>query len=495
MKHRSRYLTVLSALCLLLALAFSVTACDKDNGTAQDTSLTDGDTFPDTAAPTEPVTAEKETEPMTEPDTTASVTTEAPTEPVTEPETEKVPDGTLPFVPSHPETIENDWKAMWLSQFDLTQMYCSGGGQRSEKEFRSRIVKVLDNVAADGYNTVVVQVRPYADSMYPSEISPPSRYTTGGYNKDFTYDPFAIIIEVAHEKGLSVHAWINPMRGMTVSEIQQVDAKYTIRQWYDDPALRGDYLVTVSDRLYLNPAHPEVRRLIVDGVSEILANYEVDGIHMDDYFYPTTDVSFDEKAYAAYQAEGGSSALSDWRRENLDKLVSEIYAAVKSHDLRALFGISPAGVIDTVYQKQYADVYNWCANPGYIDYICPQVYFGFEHATCDFVKVCNTWQSIIKTDYVSLIIGMSFGKAVSGYDQWAGSGKNEWAEHKDIMYRSLAHTTTLETCVGINVFCYQHLFDIASGSILPASQEEHEAFSELLKTVTWHEADGGSDNE
>ncbi len=489
MKLLSKSIVLLS-LCLLFALSLGLlTACDSDS-TTTDTTESDGvAATTENELPTEPETPTetvKETEPMTEPETTVPATEPA-TEPVTEPETEKTPDGTLPFVPSNPETIDTDWKAIWLSQFDLTSMYLAGSAQRPEADFRRRMETVLDNVVADGYNTIIVQLRPYADSMYPSELYPPSRYTVGSYSGTFTYDPFAIIMELAGERSLSVHAWINPMRGMTQAELAQVDDRYVIKQWYNDTAKRGDYLVLVGDRWYLNPAHAEVRRLIADGITEILENYEVDGIHMDDYFYPTTDASFDQKAYNAYKADGGTDALADWRRGNLDSLVSELYATVKSADLRALFGISPSGVIKTVYNSHYADIYNWCANPGYIDYICPQVYFGFEHATCDFVSVCDTWQDIIKTPYVSLIIGMSFGKAASGVDQWAGVGKNEWSEHKDILVRELAHTVTLDKCVGVTVFCYQHLFVIQSGQILPATQTEHEAFRELLQTVTWHE--------
>lgn len=495
MKRFLKIAGVLACLCLTVTLLISLCACNdgKTENTAPGTSA---EATPDpTVEPTEPPT-EKETEPMSEPVTTASVTTEAPTETPTEPETEteteteKVPDGTLPFVPSHPETISEDWKAIWLSQFDLTQMYVENGQQRPEADFRRRMVTVLDNVAGDGFNTVILQLRPYADSMYPSAYYPPSRYTVGSYDGEFTYDPIAVIMELCAERELSVHGWINPMRGMTDEEIRRVDDSYLIKQWYNDAAKRGDYLVFVNKNWYLNVAHPEVRQLICDGAAEILERYDMAGIHMDDYFYPTTDVSFDAKAYNAYKSAGGEKNLSDWRKENLDKLVSELYATVKAHDLRALFGISPSGVMDKVLNEHYADVVNWCGNPGYLDYICPQVYFGFEHATCAFDKTCEKWQDIIKTDYVSLIIGMSFGKAASGVDNWAGAaGKDEWTRHKDILLRSLQYTERLDKCVGVTVFCYQHLWTIANGTVLPATQTEHESFAAYLKEVTWQKAE------
>ena len=489
MNRFAKYAGRAALLCLcLLLLSVTLAACDGA-GTPEETTP---DITPEiTDTPTDPPT-EKETEPMTEPATTEEVTTE---EITTEEETtERTPDGTIPFVPDHPETIDSDWKAIWLSQFDLQSIYTSGSTQRPEADFRKRMETVLDNVAGDGYNTVVLQLRPYADSMYPSEIYPPSRYSMGSYAGEFTYDPIAIVVDMCHERGLSVHGWINPMRGMTEDEIKQVDDKYLIKQWYNDSSKKGDYIVFVSKNWYLNIAHPEVRKLICDGAAEILAKYEMDGIHMDDYFYPTTDASFDSKAYNAYKKEGGKLSLADWRKDSLSTLVAELYATVKTHDLRALFGISPAGNINTVRDSHYADVDKWCGNPGYIDYICPQVYFGFEHASWDFVKTCKIWQDIIKTDYVSLIVGMSFGKAVAGVDNYAGAaGKDEWTRHKDIMLRSLQHTETLEKCVGVTVFCYQHLWDRSSGAVVAASKQEHEAFAAYLKEVTWHKETAEAD--
>ena len=412
--------------------------------------------------------------------------TEEQTIPVTAP-AERVPDGTIPFVPDHPETIDSDWKAIWLSQFDLQSIYTNGGAQRSEADFRNRMNQVLNNVVNDGYNTVVLQLRPNADSIYPSNVYPASKYAVGSYANGFAYDPVAIIMELCKARGLSVHGWINPMRGMSDAELQQVSNSYRIKQWYNDSTKRGDYLVLVGSTWYLNVAHPEVRKLICDGAAEILAKYDMDGIHMDDYFYPTTDASFDSKAYNAYKSAGGTLSLSDWRKDCLSTLVAELYATVKTHDLRALFGISPAGNINTVVDSQYADVRKWCANPGYIDYICPQVYFGFEHASWAFDKTCLIWQDIIKTDYVSLIIGVTFGKALSGVDNYAGAaGKDEWTRHKDVLLRSLQYTQQLDKCVGITVFCYQHLWSPSSGSIVPETQQEHEAFAAYLKVVTWH---------
>lgn len=383
-----------------------------------------------------------------------------------------------------------DFKAMWLSQFDMQNIYVSGGVQRGEASFRTYAKQIVRNIKTIGFNTIIVQVRPYADSMYPSEYYPMSSMVVGSYGREAEYDPFEIILKAAHDEGLSVQAWINPMRAMLDSQIGSVDSKYLIKQWYDDKNYRGKYIVNFKERWYLNPAYEEVRQLIIDGAREILEKYEVDGLHMDDYFYPEgIDASFDSAAYAAYVKSGGRAALADWRREQLSILVSGLWSAVKEHNEALLFGISPAGNFNTVYDKLFADIYEWCRSPGYIDYICPQAYFGFEHATCDYVKVVTTYQSMIKTETVKLIIGMSFGKAKSGYDggedQWAGGGRREWIENRDILVRELEYTKRLEKCTGIAVFCYQYFHDPVSGAEVRETADERALFVPLLKTTTW----------
>ena len=163
---------------LLLTATLPLVSCDKTQNTPPEDS-------------TEEVATETETEPMTEEITTEEITTEEVT--TEEVVVERVPDGTIPFVPDHPETISADWKAIWLSQFDLQPIYTDGNKQRAEADFRSRMEQVLDNVVSDGFNTVVLQLRPYADSMYPSDVYPPSKYSMGSYAGEFTYDPIAII--------------------------------------------------------------------------------------------------------------------------------------------------------------------------------------------------------------------------------------------------------------------------------------------------------------
>ena len=383
----------------------------------------------------------------------------------------------------------SDFKAMWLSQYDLNKVYCSGSKQRSEESFTKYMVQILENVKSVGINTIIVQVRPNADSMYPSEYYPMSIYVVGSYGNEADYDPFEIIVEKAHELGLSVQAWINPLRGMSDANITKIPEKYQIRRWYNDKVTKGKQLVLKSGTWYLNPAYEDVRQLIIDGAREILEKYDVDGLHMDDYFYPTTDTSFDSAAYNQYLSGGGKQSLANWRRANLNALVSGLWNMVKQHNPELLFGISPAGNFNTVYDSHYADIYEWCSKQGYIDYICPQAYFGLEHGSYDFVKVVSKYHSMIKTDSVKLIVGMTLGKAFSASkgetDKYAGSGAREWIENKDVLKRELERTKDFEKCTGVAYFCYQYFFDPISGVQVSGTLKERQNFLPVLQSITW----------
>ena len=373
-------------------------------------------------------------------------------------------------------------KAMWLSQYDLCDVY-----KTDSKAFKARISEIFDNCISLGINTVIVQVRPNADSMYPSEYFAPSSYVVGEYGNDFEYDPFLITVEEAHKRELSIHAWINPLRAMKESEISLIGDEYQLKKWWKSPDLRELFLPIVDGRIYLNPAYSEVRELIIDGACEIIQKYRVDGIHMDDYFYPTTDESFDKEAYLIY---GNGMPLGDFRRNNINLLVSELYSAVKEENENLLFGISPAGTIDKDYSELYADVYTWCKTDGYVDYICPQLYFGFEHKACAFDALLDTWDSIVKSDSVSLLVGLSLGKAVDAQngigDRWAGdSGYGEWMRHNDIIKRSLEYTKTAKSCVGVVFFSYQYFFDPKTDAENPYSKAEKDNFLPLLKSIKW----------
>lgn len=305
---------------------------------------------------------------------------------------------------------------IWLPYMDFeSYMY-----RKSEEEFRISAKELLENAGENGVNTVYFHVHPNGDAYYDSEIFP------GGVYLDGNYDPLAIMTETAHSMGISLHAWINPLRLQTDEQMSRLEDDFIVKKWIDEgsPNVR-----LVDGRWYLNPAYDEVIDLVSEAVEEILDKYQVDGIHIDDYFYPTQAADFDSEAFES----SGETDLSAWRRDNVNRMVRAIYDTVKRHGGRLKFGISPQGNIETDVNRLYADVELWCREDGYADYIVPQIYYGFRNETCPFEPTLRRWEEMCGDSDISLIIGLA-GYKVGEKDQWAGeSGENEWIEDPDVL--------------------------------------------------------------
>lgn len=365
---------------------------------------------------------------------------------------------------------EDEVQAIWISFLDL-QKILSG---QSESAFTANVREMYQNCLDAGLNTVIVQVRPYGDSFYPSEYFPWSYYAGGAIGRDPGFDPLQILLDEAHSMGLTFEAWVNPLRLMLESEITSVSAEYPVRQWYDDAEKRAENLISYGGRLYLNPASAEARQLVCDGVTEILENYDVDGIHIDDYFYPSSlPFSYDADSYAA---SGSSLSQADWRRANITNLVGEMYDTIKAHDPSVTFGISPRGIVEQDYDLIYADVAYWASHEGYCDYLAPQIYYGFEHATADYASVLKEWSDMTTASGVSLRIGLAAYKSGST-DQYAGSGSTEWTESTDIIARQIDLSRQYENVDGIILFRYEQIFVSPNASM----QVEKKNFTALLQ--------------
>lgn len=358
-------------------------------------------------------------------------------------------------------------KGIWISQFD-TNIFCAGGKQRDINNFKSRVEKICKAISETGFNTVVLQVRPYGDSYFPSEIYTPSSFVVGAYGRDFKYDPFRIFIDIAHEYNLSVHAWINPMRLMTTSEIEKVSTDYVIGEWYQNEELRNKYFSTFDGRYYLVPGFEETRKLVADGVTEICKNYNVDAVHIDDYFYPTNNPAFDAAHYETVKDE--YTSLVTYRLEKVNQLVNGIYKAVKAVDESILFGISPAGSINNNLTTLYADVRTWGSRTGFCDYIAPQVYWGFEHPNDKqkFDLCTEAWENICTEPSVKLVVGMGIYRANGA----SSSGEfAEYFENKDVIKRQLEYLEGRERVSGFIMYSFQDLFDDYGRSTAPLKLE------------------------
>ena len=341
-------------------------------------------------------------------------------------------------------------KGVWISYIELSSVLTG----KSKSEFTAAIKKMYQNCVDMGLNTVFIHARSHGDAYYKSDVYPWSKYVTGTIGGTPDYDPFAIMVEQAHAYGLSIHAWINPLRLCSDSEIASVSSEYAVGSWYQSSATRGKYVVKVGSYWYLNPAYEEVTDLIAAGAAEIVAKYNVDGLHIDDYFYPTTDASFDSDAFAA----SGYSSLSAFRLSNCDRLVSSLYSAVKGANSSAWFGVSTQGNIDNNYTYMYADVKKWCSNSGYVDYMAPQIYYGFKNSALSFTYNLSQWQNMVSGTSIKLIPGLAVYK-VGNYDQWAGTGSGEWQTDTEILKRQILAAREKANYGGVVFYSYNYLFE------------------------------------
>ncbi len=339
-------------------------------------------------------------------------------------------------------------KGVWISYIELAEIL---QGQ-SRESFRANIQEVFDNCAELGINTVYVHVRSHSDSYYESELFPWSKYVTGTPGEDPGFDPLEIMLNEAHSRDLSFHAWINPLRACGTSQISSY-AGYPVYSLAMAEGTVGKYAVDVNGTYYLNPAYEEVTQLIAAGAAEIVSNYDVDGLHIDDYFYPTTDASFDRSAFSS----SGYSSLSDFRFANCDRMVSELYSAVKAANPTALFSVSVQGRIDNNYTQLYADVRKWCTNAGYLDVIIPQIYYGFENSTAPYQETLDEWEELASAGGIPLIAGLSVSK-VGAEDKWAGGGRNEWIDNHDIIMRQTSAAKKCGSYGGIALYSYRSIF-------------------------------------
>lgn len=360
-------------------------------------------------------------------------------------------------------------KGIWISYIELSELM---QGQ-SESGFCSNIAEVFDNCVGLGINTVYVHVRSHSDAYYKSELFPWSKYVTGTLGSDPGYDPLAVMLREAHDRGLSFQAWINPLRACGTSQISSYGS-YPVYTFATATGMAGKYAVDVNGTYYLNPAYEQVTELIAAGAAEILANYNVDGLHIDDYFYPTTDASFDSSAFSASSA----SSLSDFRFSNCDRMVSELYSAVKKTNPTAVFSVSVQGRIENNYTQLYADVRKWCTTSGYLDVIIPQIYYGFENSSAPYKATLDEWEALAVKGGIPLVAGLSVSK-VGCEDTWAGSGKYEWINNSDIISRQLAAAKECRSYGGFALYSYRSVFTPDS-SVSAAVSREISSLKELI---------------
>lgn len=381
------------------------------------------------------------TKPVTTKTTTAKATTTKPT--ATKPTTTKA-------TATQPAASANEIRAIWISCYD----YTSAAGKTRE-QYKSITDTMFRNIRDMGLNTAFVHLRAFSDAFYKSDIYPYSSYIAGKEGASLAFDPFEVLLESAKTYGISVHGWINPFRVSTKKDTSLLSASNPAKKILDAGNADGQICI-LSNGIYYNPSHTANHKLIIDGVREIIGKYDIDGIHIDDYFYPSTSAEVDKIQYNQYKANGGKLSLSEWRISCVNAFVSALYSAVKTADPALTVSISPAGSFEKNYNEYYADFRLWLSAEGYADLIIPQIYFGFEHETLGFEKLLKQWGTQKRNSKVKLVCGIAAYKCALK-DSYAGAGTAEWQKNSDILARQLKCIRSNGNYCGFAVFSYQDL--------------------------------------
>ncbi|MEV7804295.1 family 10 glycosylhydrolase [Microbispora sp. NPDC088329] len=277
---------------------------------------------------------------------------------------------------------------------------------------KAEYVRILDSAVKRRLNAVFFQVRPASDAIYRSSLEPWSQWLTGTAGKDPGWDPLPFLVSEAHKRGLQFHAWFNPYRAAD-------SASSTLPEGH--PALlHPDWTVKHEGKLYYNPGLPQVRDWVTTVVTDVVKRYDVDGVHFDDYFYPYPGQGTRFADQAAYKKYGKGLTLADWRRRNVNRLVSQVSQAVHAAKPHTVFGISPFGIWRnksedpagsatkgmSAYDSIYADAKAWI-KAGSVDYVMPQLYWPRGFAAADYSVLAKWWAGAVKGTEVDLYIGQA----------------------------------------------------------------------------------------
>ena len=340
------------------------------------------------------------------------------------------------------ELPKEEIKGVFLSYIEINKYIKNDNYEIS----KNNIKKIISNIKSMNLNTIILQVRSSSDSIYNSKIYPKSLYLVNNEYDNY-YDVLAYFIEEAHKYNIKIIAWINPYRVRTTENINNITDK--------NPAYK--YLNTdtiyINNGVFYNPSKKEVTDLIIKGVEEVL-EYDIDGLLFDDYFYP--NVNIDEKDYQEYIKYNDYVSPENYRLEVINNMIKKVYKKCKEKNI--LFGISPDGNIENNYTTHYADVKTWMSKEGYIDFIMPQIYYGFYNSSRDYINTLKEWENNLLNENIDLYVALAFYK-VGQYDKYARDGKNEWLENDDIIMREILLSRNTKNYKGFSLFRYDNIFN------------------------------------
>ncbi len=361
---------------------------------------------------------------------------------------------------------EQEKRAIFISYIELSK-YLKGKGI---VEMKNIIDDMIDTIDEFDFNMILLQVRSFSDAIYPSKFFPTSRMVVETEGEPLPFDLLDYFIETAHKKEIELHAWINPYRIRNSVDTKNISKENPGFLWSNTNKVKN----IEGKGIFYNPAEKEVEKLILDGIQEILDNYPVDGIHFDDYFYP--DDTIDEQNYQEALQENPTLSLSEYRLKITANLIKKVYTMVKKKDKKLLFGISPEGNITNNYMSNYIDTKLFGRESGYVDYLMPQIYYGFFNGVKPYYQTVQEWDNLITAKGVQLIPALAFYK-VGMVDQYAKEGKNEWLEYNNIIMREVLISRPLGTYAGFAIYRYDSIF---GSNISEAALSEKENLKSIL---------------
>ena len=311
-----------------------------------------------------------------------------------------------------------EFRAVWVATVDNIDWPSSKNISVAEQ--KTEYIKLLDMHQQNGMNAVIVQIRPAGDALYPSNYEPWSEFLTGQQGKAPSpfYDPLEFMIKETHNRGLEFHAWLNPYRAVFNMRTSSIAPTHLSK-------LHPEWFLVYGGKKYFNPALPEVRQHTANVVKDILSRYDIDAIHMDDYFYPYRIAGKEFPDQSSYLQYGKGMNKENWRRSNCDSIIKLLYETIRSTNPRVKFGISPFGIWrnksqdpmgsetkggQTNYDDLYADILLWLEK-GWIDYVVPQLYWERGHKLADYDTLLEWWNQ--HTYGRQLFIGHGFYRAGS----------------------------------------------------------------------------------
>lgn len=336
-----------------------------------------------------------------------------------------------------------EFRGVWIASVDNIDW--PRRGQTNPENQRAEFIRQLDMHQRNGLNAAVVQVRPAADAFYPSPYEPWSQWLTGTQGKAPSpyYDPLQFTIDEAHKRGMEYHAWVNPYRANFSVGRASISANHVTRQ-------HPDWFLKYGSTLYFDPGNKEAQAWVVNVIKDIVTRYDVDAIHMDDYFYPYRIAGKEFPDTASYRKYGAGMARDDWRRSNTDSIILKLTTAIHEAKPWVKFGISPFGVWRnkskdpdgsdtkagvTNYDDLYADILLWLKN-GWIDYVAPQVYWEFSQKNAPFAPIVKWWNE------------HSYGRhCYIGLGYYKAGTSAAWRD-RTLMPRQVAYTRTMPNVQG-----------------------------------------------